>query len=274
MISGRVSITPDDFAAALPEKYRALFTSKDIAAPVAVPLQEVLKNLPVASLRMREDQEEQEKGANFDTPFSAKAEEDAKRFNVSSSPVAKAAVAPIAPAPEATEPTPIPQDDPESAGTEIASPQPSPLPFVLNPPGKVPEARARTGLQELFDTDEDVDAKAVVARVAEMPGLRACAIMFADGLSLAGNLPEELQADGLCALAPSMLQRMKNHLVETQFGGLRAMTLSCANASITFVMQDNLCLAALHAGGELTPETRERLRRIVQELSNKYSYPV
>ena len=47
---------------------------------VALPLQEVLKNLPATSLRMRDDQEEQDAGANFATPFSAKAEEDAKRF--------------------------------------------------------------------------------------------------------------------------------------------------------------------------------------------------
>ena len=54
-----------------------------------LPLHEVLKNLPTASLRMRDDQEEQEAGANFATPFSAKAEEDAKRFNVAGTPVAK-----------------------------------------------------------------------------------------------------------------------------------------------------------------------------------------
>ena len=46
-----------------------------------LPLHEVLKNLPTTSLRMRDDQEEQDLGATIATPFSAKAEEDAKRFN-------------------------------------------------------------------------------------------------------------------------------------------------------------------------------------------------
>ena len=66
------------------------------AAEITLPLQEVLKNLPTASLRMRDDQEEQEAGANFATPFSAKAEEDAKRFNLAGKAVAKSIVTPAA----------------------------------------------------------------------------------------------------------------------------------------------------------------------------------
>ena len=81
LMTGRVTLQPDEFALALPEEYRGLFSTKDIATPVALPLQDVLRNLPTASLRIREDQESEEKGANFATPFSAKAEEDAKRFS-------------------------------------------------------------------------------------------------------------------------------------------------------------------------------------------------
>ncbi len=274
LASGRVCIMPEDFAAALPAHYRAFFTSKDIAAPVALPLHEVLKNLPVASLQMREDQEEQEVGANFATPFSAKAEEDAKRFNVSSSPVAKSAINPVVSVAAAPALALIPEAVQEPANAKVELPRAAELPAVLDPPRNEPAAEERTGLQELFETDDEIDAKAVAARVSQMPGLRACAIMFRDGLNLAGNLPEELHADGLCALAPSMLERLENHLVETQLGALRAMTFSCANAAFTFLMKDNLCLAALHAAGALTPETVERLGRIVQELAKKYSHPV
>ena len=249
LASGRVSIKPDDFAAALPENYRALFTSKDIAAPVSLPLQEVLKNLPVASLRMRDDQEEQEIGIDFATPFSAKAEEDARRFNLSSTPVSKPRI--------------------EPAVAAVETPEPISMPTV---PQLAKAAQPKA--EEPTVVEERGDAKAVVARVSAMPGVRASAIMFGDGLGLAGNIPEELQAGGLCALAPSILQRMETHVAETQLGALRAMKLCCAQADITFVLQGNLCLAALHAGGELPPETSEELGRIVQELSRKYSNPV
>ena len=90
---GRISVTAKVFEVSMPAEYRAIFKSGEGAADVSLPLQEVLKNLPTASLRMREDQEEQEAGANFATPFSAKAEEDAKRFNVPATPVAKPVVA-------------------------------------------------------------------------------------------------------------------------------------------------------------------------------------
>ena len=105
LMTGRVTLQPDEFAAALPEEHRGLFSAKDIATPVALSLQDVLKNLPTASLRIREDQENEEKGADFATPFSAKAEEDAKRFSGAVKPATATAAPAVAPDPaEATEP--------------------------------------------------------------------------------------------------------------------------------------------------------------------------
>ena len=131
------------------------------------------------------------------------------------------------------------------------------------------------GLQQVaLDTDEKLDAKGVVALVNRIPGVKACGIMFGDGLSLAGGLPEELETEGLCAMAPSLMQRVENHLVDTKLGLLRGMTLSCVKGAITFYMHENLCLAALHADLDLPGEAREKLSRVVHELSRKYSHPV
>jgi predicted regulator of Ras-like GTPase activity (Roadblock/LC7/MglB family) len=110
--------------------------------------------------------------------------------------------------------------------------------------------------------------------VNEIPGVKASAIMFGDGLSLAGSLPAELETEGLCAMAPSLLQRVENHLVDTKLGLLRGMTLSCVKGAVTFCMHENLCLAALHSDLDLPAETREKLSRVVHELSRKYSHPV
>jgi len=276
LASGRVSVKPDEFAAALPEKYKALFSSKEIAAPVALPLQDVLKNLPAVSLRMRDDQVEQEKGEDFATPFSAKAEEDAMRFNIGRATVAKPLKGTAAPKarqpsdPTATKPSgEVSASDTKSA-TELAASMP-PVELALE---KTSPSSSRSALQTALDTDDEVDAKAAVAHVGRMAGVKACAIMFGDGLSLAGNLPEVYEADGLCAMAPSLLQRIENHMAETKLGALRAMTLSCAQAAVTFFMHDNLCLAALHAKDELAADVRERLARAVHELSKKYSHPV
>jgi predicted regulator of Ras-like GTPase activity (Roadblock/LC7/MglB family) len=247
LAAGRITVTPEVFAAGLPPEYRSLFKDGE-AAEVMLPLHEVLKSLPTASLRMREDQEEQEAGANFATPFSAKAEEDAKRFNIARTAVAKPIVTPVAAVEEAQ-----------------AATAPVRKPFDLLP---------RNPLQVALETDEKLDAKGVVAHVNKLAGVKACALMFGDGLSLAGSLPAEYETDGLCAMAPSLMQRIENHMVETKLGAFRGMTLSCVKGAVTFFMHENLCLAALHASGDLASEVREKLARVVHELSRKYSHPV
>jgi predicted regulator of Ras-like GTPase activity (Roadblock/LC7/MglB family) len=206
---------------------------------------------------MRTDQEQQDAGGNFATPFSAKAEEDAKRFNLSGPAVVEPIATPI-PTPIST-PVAAVQEPPAAP----AAPAPARTPFDLSP---------RNPLQVALGTDDKLDAKGVVALVNKFDGVKACALMFGDGLSLAGSLPAEYETDGLCAMAPSLMQRIENHMVETKLGALRGMTLSCVKGAVTFFMHENLCLAALHAGGDLTGEVREKLSRIVHELSRKYTH--
>lgn len=248
LAAGRITLAPTVFDAALPAEYRGLFKGGEATTEVMLPLQDVLSNLPVASLRMRDDQEEQEAGANFATPFSATAEEDARRFNIAGTAVAKSIVTSVA-ADEGTQASPAPAR--EASDTSPRNP-----------------------LQVEVETDEKMDAKSVVAQVNNLTGVKACAFIFSDGLSLAGNLPPEYETDGLCAMAPSLMQRIENHLVETKLGALRGMTLSCVNGAVTFFVHKNLCLAALHASGDLALEVREELARVVHELSRKYSHQV
>jgi predicted regulator of Ras-like GTPase activity (Roadblock/LC7/MglB family) len=282
-------VTAKVFEVSLPVSFRGLFQPGAGAVDVSLPLQEVLKNLPAASLRMRDDQEEQDAGQNFATPFSAKAEEDAKRFNAPAAPVAKPAVLSETADPAVSEPVasslaPETKATVPAASASSASEKSADRTPTTEEPGGADDAKApgeksanrplRTPLQVALDTDEKVDAKGVVALVNKIPGVKACAILFGDGLSLAGSLPAELETDGLCAMAPALMQRVENHLVDTKLGLLRGMTLSCGKGAITFYMHENLCLAALHANQDLPGETREKLSRIVHELSRKYSHPV
>src|SRR5206468_8094129 len=80
LASGRVSISPDVFQAALPGKHRDLFQIDEAKTPVTLPLEEVLKNLPATILKLRDDQEGFALDNDFETPFSIKAKEDAQRF--------------------------------------------------------------------------------------------------------------------------------------------------------------------------------------------------
>jgi predicted regulator of Ras-like GTPase activity (Roadblock/LC7/MglB family) len=193
---------------------------------VVLPLQEVLKNLPAASLRMREDQEEVEIPQVIETPFSLKAAEDAKRLNINKAPAVE-----IAPA---------------KKDVDVA-----------------PQAAV----------EEALDAKTLVARASALPGIAACAVTFADGLSLAGNLPDDIRAEGLCAMAPSILQRIGKHMPETKLGEVQAMTLHCGKSPITFLMEGNICLAALQKVEEIGADTRAQLARMLHELAKAFSHP-
>src|SRR5438874_12344051 len=225
LASGRISIAPDVFEAALPEKHRGLFQADEVKTPVAVPLEEVLKNLPATILKLRDDQEGFALDTDFETPFSAKAKEDARRFAT------------------------------DKASTEKISDQATEQP-------KFDIAQV---------AEKKVDPKEVVAQVSALPGVKACAITFSDGLSLAGELPGEIAAEGLSAMAPALVKRIAQHVRETKIGSLVAVTLYASRSAVSFFAQGNICLAAVHAEGSLLAQTRTQIAELVEKLSRVYA---
>jgi predicted regulator of Ras-like GTPase activity (Roadblock/LC7/MglB family) len=122
-----------------------------------------------------------------------------------------------------------------------------------------------------IDIEEKIDAKQMVTRASALPGVAGCSITFSDGLILAGNLPKEIAAEGLCAMAPSLLQRIDKHMLDTGLGSLTGLTLHCAKSAFTFFMHGNICLGALHADGEFSPETQSKLAEMAKQLSRTYA---
>jgi len=229
LANGRVSIAPDVFQAALPAEHRALFQIDVHKTSVVLPLEEVLKNLPATVLKLRDDQEQLTLDKDFETPFLAKANEDARRFDSR---------------PEST------KNVPEKPEKKEPSAEPT-------------ETKSRV---------EKIDPKKIVSQANALPGVIACAITFSDGLNIAGELPEEVNADGLCAMAPSMLERIAQHLGATQLGQLVAMTLYASNSAVSFFARGDVCLTALH-DSSLTTEARAHLAELVEKLSKTYAQP-
>jgi predicted regulator of Ras-like GTPase activity (Roadblock/LC7/MglB family) len=229
LASGRISIPPEVFQAAVSEEYRNFFQLDDARTPVALPLEEVLKNLPATILKLRDDQEELALDSDFETPFSIKAKEDAQRLVADKAPADKISD-------KATEQSAV------EAKIDIA-----------------PAA------------EKKVDPKEIVTEASGLPGVKACAITFSDGLSLAGELPEEIAADGLCAMAPPLLERISQHVRETKLGSLTAVTLYTGGSAISFFAQGNICLTALHAEGSLPTKTRTQIAELVEKLSRTYA---
>ena len=321
LASGRVVVSPTLLQKAMPGIYRQLLNVDPGETPISLPLQEILKNLPATALRLRDDQEETVIAETFETAFSIKADEDAKRLHAGAGLAPKVYEKP-AEQPRIQEKAETAREDlptlasakeekteaksvvahasalPGAGEVAVAEPSQAAISIkageeaerfrtraepVLNVSEKpVEQAQVpkkieieREELSGAVSAEEEkLDAKSVLGRACALPGVAACAIAFADdGLTLAGSLPAELAADGLCAMAPSLLQKIDNHMRDTKLGLFTGMTLHCAQWPLTFFMHGNICLTALHAGGELTSETRAELARITQELSRTYSQP-
>jgi predicted regulator of Ras-like GTPase activity (Roadblock/LC7/MglB family) len=140
------------------------------------------------------------------------------------------------------------------------------------PPDVIAPA-ARSALQVALETDDALDAKSVVAHASRLPGVSACAIVFSDGLSLAGNIPADYGADALCAMAPSIVRRIDDQMTGANFGSLQGITLFCAKTPVSFFAYGNICLAALHSAGEISAGIRARLNCTAQELARMYAAP-
>jgi predicted regulator of Ras-like GTPase activity (Roadblock/LC7/MglB family) len=238
LATGRVAIAPQIFQNALPENRRSLFQIDEAKSAVVLPLEEVLKNLPETVLKLRGDQTGLVLGADFETPFSIKAKEDEKRFGADKTPVEKV-----------SEKTPTP----EVAEAKIDSLSVAAAAVVPAP------------------DQEKLDPKKVVTQASALAGVKACAITFSDGLSLAGELPQEIAAEGLCAMAPSVLERINQHVHETKLGAVIAVTLYAKDAAVSFFARGNICLTALHTDGSLPAETRAKIADLVEKLSAHYA---
>src|SRR5947207_7145643 len=285
LASGKVTIPPKDFHAALPEQYRALFLPDVVEAPVQLSLPAVLANLPGDSLRMREDQEVTTQDETFETPFSAKAKEDAERFAqgrkttlpsaaASSKPEVPKAETPKIELPKAAEAEVPKVKAPdlqipkvaapkiEAAKVELSAPVDA-FRVAMGPAAKLETARPAEGAPKF-------DAKAAIALACALPGVASCSVIFADGLIIAGNIPDEMHMEGLSAVAPTMLQKLQKHMCETKLGPLRSMTAHGEKSPVTFFGAGDLYLTAVHNGVELSAESRRELGRITQELSRTY----
>src|SRR5438105_4925378 len=261
LATGKVAISPKDFHAALPEQYRGLFVPDAVEAPVPLSLPDVLANLPGDSLRVREDQVVATHDEMFETPFLAKAKEDAERFARRPGTVLPAASTAKPEVPKAATPK---VELPEVAKVEV--------PRVTIPELRIPipTASAEPSVAKPAEAAPKFDAKTAIAQACALPGIASCSVIFADGLIIAGNIPDELHMEGLSAVAPTMLKKLQKHMCETQLGPLSCMTVHGEKSPVTFFSAGDLCLTAVHNGTELSAESRRELSCITQELSRTY----
>jgi predicted regulator of Ras-like GTPase activity (Roadblock/LC7/MglB family) len=144
------------------------------------------------------------------------------------------------------------------------------LPKVEPPKVAAPRVQAPVLAAKPTQETPKFDAKAAIAQACALAGVSSCSVIFADGLIVAGNIPDDMHMEGLSAVAPTMLKKLEKHMCETQLGPLTCITVHGEKSPVTFFSAGNLCLTAVHNGCELSAESRRELSRITQELSRTY----
>jgi predicted regulator of Ras-like GTPase activity (Roadblock/LC7/MglB family) len=277
---GKVSISPAQFQAALPGEHHNSLSIEDLETPIALPLQDVLQNLPNESLNIRADQDAVQVISTFETPFSLKAAEDEARLKAGNTATEQFPQQARTPSPTKPGSEPIKHTaEPIKLASEILGAKTSQAaispPTSSKPPSVVQPSVAPVGrdpLQLVFDTDDAMDAKKVIAHASRLPGVRACAIVFTDGLSLAGNIPAEFKIDPLCAIAPALVKKCQEQMASANLGTFAGLTLSCTKSAVTFFAAGDICLAALHwAGQEIEIATRTQLSSVTEGLARIYT---
>jgi predicted regulator of Ras-like GTPase activity (Roadblock/LC7/MglB family) len=245
---GRVIVPAEIFCRALPSDLKPYFATIDSAAEIPIPLREIFSQIPAEAIKLREDQETDGPEETIPTPFTAHAEEDAKRF--SEIPAIAALPADEAPQPKV-----------EAPQSKVEAPQPK-----VEPPRIAVESDS-IKLQSLFMTDEPLDLTKTIQKVAELPGLRACILSTTDGLKLAGGLENPDQEKAISAFLPELFQQAQSNLKGLGAGALETVTLCYRFHQLSTFVQGELCLTVFHDNRPFKPGVREKIQAVISELS-------
>ena len=222
--SGRVVIKAAALLESVPEHIRAALSEIDPGTKVLIPLEEIFPNLPNDAIKLRNDQIIEDPGEIQQTPFTEKAQEDARRF---------------AELGARTPPRP-PIADPDTGFAHLSS---------------------------IFVTDESLDLPAVLAKVAQLPDIKACVLTAGDGRIVAGSLGNKRLDDGLPKLIAGLFDQTGAKLHEAGLSPLQTITCSSRDEQLSSFGQDKVYLTVLHAHRPFKPGVREKIFRVVEELA-------
>lgn len=167
--------------------------------------------------------------------------------------------------------TPAAQPEPEAAPILATEPAPAAVESVQSRQARI-EA-AQEALRETFMVDEDFDAKKVVKLASQLPGMKACTIMFTDGLKLAGNFSADQEGEGFCAMTPAFFQKARTFTRELNLGELSDFTLHTERGLLmSFFMHEDVCVSVAHNSGRgFLPGVREKLQNVTRQVAALYS---
>ena len=153
-----------------------------------------------------------------------------------------------------------------------ASPPPvEAIPKLPESDKRLPKPQRRRGLellQELFLTDDFLDAGQVAQLLRGFPKVRAALIMLDDGTVLGGDLPENYRTSATLP-APALMQAVREFGTAVSSAEVSAFTL-LADLPISIFLEGRVCMVVVHEGRGLLPGMRERFTLMTKALDALY----
>jgi hypothetical protein len=144
-------------------------------------------------------------------------------------------------------------------------------PKLPEPEKRPPKPQRRRGLellQELFLTDDFLDAGQVAQLLCGFPKVRAALIMLDDGTVLGGDLPANYRG-GAALPAPALMRAVREFGTAISSVEVSAFTL-LADLPISIFLEGRVCMLVVHEGRGLLPGMRERFCQVTKALDALY----
>jgi hypothetical protein len=123
-------------------------------------------------------------------------------------------------------------------------------------------------LQEIFLTDDFLDARQVAKLLCAFPKVNGALILLEDGTIMGGDLPDGFHLEAAFA-APSLL-RASREFVKTLNGSIVAAVTLLADVPISVFLERKVCILIAHEGRGLLPGMRQRISDIAKALDAMY----
>jgi hypothetical protein len=123
-------------------------------------------------------------------------------------------------------------------------------------------------LQEIFLTDDFLDAHQVAKLLRAFPKVKGALILLEDGTVMGGDLPKGFHL-GAAFAAPGLL-RASREFVKTLNGSNVAAVTLIADVPISVFLERKVCILIAHEGRGLLPGMRERIGDIAKALDAMY----
>jgi predicted regulator of Ras-like GTPase activity (Roadblock/LC7/MglB family) len=170
---------------------------------------------------------------------------------------AEAAISPAPASAPATVPAPAP-----TAPAELAETNHFPRPEA--PASGVFQRQASPGTDFL---SRGVTPREAVARALKLPGVTGAVVALYDGLLIAGQLPEDLNADTVAAILPQIFARTGESVTELRMGELNNLSFTAGDVPWKIFRVNAVYFAVLGRAGEALPA--EPLMALAGQLDRK-----